>query len=63
MFKMTSALRERMAQNIRDFIAQQPEAPLFNEYPNPAKEFSVYVTADTVAITHPSIQTVFLTSS
>jgi hypothetical protein len=59
--KMAAVLREQMAQSLRDFIEQHPEEPLYEEYPNPAKEFRVHVASLSIAIFHESIPTVFLT--
>jgi hypothetical protein len=62
MLKFSRAHLEQMAKDMRDFIARQPDAPMFAEYPNPAKEFTIHGTVDAIAITHPTLQTVFLTT-
>jgi len=58
--KLAAVLREQMAQNMRSFIEQHPDEPMYEEYPNPAKEFRVFVVGDVIAITHPVLKTEFL---
>ncbi|KXU82456.1 hypothetical protein CI15_33540 [Paraburkholderia monticola] len=55
-------LRRLMAQNLLDFIEEHPDEPIFAAYPNPAKEFSVSTRGEDIAITHPTLGTVLLTT-
>lgn len=60
MIQLSSFLVESMCEQIKQFIVEQPDDPIFEAYDYPAKEFTVFTIGTQIVFIHPLLPALFL---